>query len=50
MKLYNAMAVPTTMYGSEAYTAKRNYEIGMQTAETKFLGVSADHASRSPTS
>jgi hypothetical protein len=37
MKLQNATAVPTAMYGSETWTVKRNYETGMQTAEMKFL-------------
>lgn len=50
MKLYGAMAAPVTMYGSETCTLKRNYEIGMQTVEMKFLGVSVDHAFRSSTS
>jgi hypothetical protein len=44
MKLHNATAVPTTMYGSETWMVKRNHEPGMQTAEMKFLQVSADHA------
>jgi hypothetical protein len=37
LKFYKTMAVPVLMYGSEAWTIKKNYISRIQSAEMKFL-------------